>query len=349
MKANPFIKAYHFLKKYPNLKIFLFCFAIIFGPAFALFSEYSYDLVANPDIATYINVATEGFDQSAVRRYRVIVPFLAAAIDFFLGPIFNLLQPWTFPGPNFSLGMSFFLLNSTLMSIFGVLVYRMCKSVGVSSLAGIIGLLSVLTSRWTAYFAGLPLVDSLYCIVIGLALLGIIKKNKRLIIISILLGPWAKESFIFIAPIIFFYSDIPKLKQVFLFGLSGLLVFSFRYYFDVLNGVGAVDSLQKDFAHFDLIVPAVKRFFSFHGVYELVSIFGVWGLLFLGGLDKNIRGRVKEKMPSFTLFYILVIFVHAFLSTDLARMFYLFSPILAVLFALIFDEFYKKYHSISIP
>ena len=108
--------------------LFLFCFAILFGPAYALFDSYNYDLVANPDLRTYLGLANFEFDQNETRKYRVIIPFLAAGVNYVFGPFFSVMEPHTFPGPDFSLCLSFLLVNCTCMALFGVLVYRLCKA-----------------------------------------------------------------------------------------------------------------------------------------------------------------------------------------------------------------------------
>ena len=324
--------------RWPNLLLFFFCFAILLGPAYALFDSYNYDLVANPDIKNYLGLANFEFDQNPTRKYRVIIPFLAGGINYVFGPVFSALAPQTFPGPDFSLCLSFLLVNCAFMALFGMLVYRLCKSFGVSSLAAIVGLLSVMTCRWSSYIAGLPLIDSLYMVVIAMTLLGLKTQNAKLITAAIFLGPWAKESFIFFAPLIFFFSSIPKWKQAGLFLLSGLIVFTFRYFFDQ-GTIGSIDlGLKNDFAHVDNINEALKRLFSFHGVYEIFSIMGVWGLLFMASVNQRIRESLRENTKSYIIFFLVIVFIHALLSVELARMFYLATPVLAVFFSIIADR-----------
>lgn len=320
------------------LVLFLFCLAIILGPTYALFDSYNYDLIANPDIKSYLGLANFDFDQSPVRKYRVIVPFLASGVHFVFGPLFNAFAPDTFPGPDFALCLSFLVVNSFFVSVFGVLVYYLCRDFGVSVFASIVGLLSVLTCRWTSYIAGLPLVDSLYLVVIAMVLLGIKTKNSRLIILAIFIGPWAKESFVFIAPLIFFFSTVPKWKQLIWFMLSALLVFTFRYFLDKYTGVPFGEGIRTDINHLANIPASLKRLFSFHGAYELFSIIGMWSLLFFFLLNKEIRQSVKQKTTLYMLLFLLVVFVHSILSLDLARMFFLATPVTAIWFALIADK-----------
>lgn len=327
-----------FFRNKLGLVVFFFSTAVIFGPAFALFSEYSYDFAANPDIDTYLNLAEFNFNQSPYRRYRVIIPFIATGVNWIFEPIFTILSPNSFPGPNFSLCMSFLVVNTLLMSLFGSIIFTLSKAYGTSTIAAFLGLLAVLTCRWTAYLAGLPIIDSLYIVIIGLTLLGIKIKNSRFIVISILLGPWAKESYLFIAPLILIYSSMNKWKQIGWFALSGLLVFSFRYYFDWINNIEVAESLGKDIDTINNIIPSVKNLFSFHGLYEVFSVLGVWSLFLLLFINKNIRSRFKLKAPRYNILFIIIILIHAFLSTDLARMFYLLTPLFAVWIAILFDE-----------
>jgi len=327
-----------------NLFLFLFCFALISGPAYTLFDSYNYDTVANPDIKTYLGLANFDFDQSPIRKYRIIIPLIASGINYAFGGLFNNIAPYSFPGPDFALCMSFLIVNCIFMSLFGVLVYRLCKAFGASQQAAIIGLLSVLTCRWTSYLAGIPLVDSLYLLIIAACLLGIKTKNSKLIIAAIFIGPWAKESFIFIAPLIFFFSPINKWKQLVLFASSALIVFSFRYYFDAITHAQSGLGLKNDFAHFDKIIISINRLCSFHGLYEILSIPGLWGLLFVFIFKKNIRVLLKQKTTSYMILFLIIVLFHALLSTDLARMFYIATPIMAIWFSIIADAiFLKKY------
>jgi len=338
---NPKPQPFNFQNKKwtKNLFLFLFCLAIIFGPAYALFDSYNYDVVANPDLKTYLGVANFDFDQSQIRKYRVIIPFIASGINHVFNPIFSGIAPKTFPGPDFSLCMSFLIVNCIFMSIFGMLVYRLCKEFGASKIAAIVGLLSALTCRWASYIAGLPLVDSLYLVVIAMVLLGIKTKNSKLIILTIFIGPWAKESFIFIAPLIFFFSHINKWKQVLLFGISALFVFTFRYYFDKFSSIQPTNlGLKNDFAHIDYITISLKRLFSFHGIYEIFSILGIWSFLFIFLIKSSIRTLLRQKTTLYMMLFLCIVLVHAILSTELARMFYIASPILAIWIALIADE-----------
>lgn len=321
-----------------TIAVFLLCFAVILGPAYSLFDTYSYDVVANPDIKTYLGLAEFDFDQSPVRKYRVIIPFLAAGVNVVFGPLFNALAPTTFPGPDFSLCMSFLVVNSILMSLFGVLVYHLCRAFGVSRVAAGVGVLSVLTCRWTAYLSGLPLVDSLYMVVVALTLLAIKRRNEKLIVLAIFLGPWAKESFVFLAPLLFLFSGMNKGKQVLFFFLSACLVFAFRYGMDSVTGSTLNMGLQHSFSHWKYIPDALARVFSFHGLYEIFSVVGVWGICFLFLIKKHIRESVKKNTTMYMVLFLGIVLIHVLLSAELARMLYIATPVMAIWISVILSS-----------
>ena len=334
--------------KFKYFVLFVFSFAVIFGAAFTLLLNYKYDIVTNPDLKTYLGLANFDFHQSPVRRYRIIIPFLAAGVNYFFSPVFTFLKPWNFQGSDFSICMSFLVVNCIIMSIFGVIIFRLCKLYGASAFGSLIGLLAVLTCRWTPYFAGIPCVDSLYLLIIAMALLGLKTKNNKLIIAVILIGPLAKESFIFIAPLLLVFSNMNKWKLVGWFLLSAIIIFSFRYYFDIINNLSINEGLKSDFEHTGNISSSLHRLFSFHGIYEIFSIFGIWGVLFLLLLVKGFRNGIQLQMPAYILFYLVIVLIHALLSTELARMFYLAIPVIAIWISAISDNFLKYYTYIKI-
>ncbi|HUS87712.1 MAG TPA: hypothetical protein VMW76_10780 [Bacteroidales bacterium] len=319
-----------------DIMIFLFSLAVIHGASFALMDNYRFEDCI--DCQTYVGLSRGDFDQSPIRRYRIIVPCIAGVIHRIADPLFETVKPWSF-NYDFSLYFSFLIVNNIIMALFGLIVYKLCRIYVKTSFAAIIGLLTLLTCRWTAYIAGLPLVDSLYCLIIGMTLLGIKTGNRKLLIAAIFIGPWAKESFIFIAPVIFLYSPINKFRQLVLFFLSGTLVFGFRFMFDHLNGYDLMESLRLGTGHITNIRTSLNKLFSFHGLYELFSVTGFWILLVFTAFSKRkFFSSLILKMERFWLWYLLAVMVHILLSADIARMFYLLTPALALFSALVVDN-----------
>jgi len=325
-----------------NVFLFFIFLAVISGFAFGFADVY--DHMSNVDIQTYVGLSEFDFDQSPVRRYRVIIPMLAAGIHFVFGSILNLLSPNHFPG-DFARIMSFVIVNSVLMACYGVLLFRICIIViGESKYwPALIGVISVLTCRWTMLISGSALVDSLYLVVLGFLLLGLLKKELWMLVLAIYLGPWAKEAFIFFVPLLIFAERKYYPKLIMHLVISGVIIFSFRYLFDQSIGADFGESLSRDVSHFDVIPMSLKRLFSFHGLYEILSIGGVWNVFILAGLFiKKFRILLKEKITVIWWLLCVLVLVQALLSFELARMFYLLTPLLAVIIALFFQIFSLK-------
>jgi hypothetical protein len=329
------------LKKLIDLEsngfLFVLFIAIIFGPAFGFADVY--DHMSNVDVQTYVGLSEFDFDQHPVRRYRVIIPLLAAGVHFVFEPILNLLTPQDFPG-DFSRIMSFVFVNLILMAIYAVLLFRICETVlGNSRFWPIfLGVVSVLSCRWTMLFAGSALVDSLYLVILGLLLLGILKKRMWLVILAIYLGPWAKEAFIFFVPLLLFVEKKYYLELILHLVLSGIIIFTFRYFFDQAIGVEFGQSLERDVSHFSMIPESLRRLFSFHGLYEVFSIGGFWNIIIIVGLFFiKVRTALLEKISIMWYVLIILVLIQALLSFQLARMFYLLTPLLAMVVTLNVD------------
>ncbi|MFW5889792.1 MAG: hypothetical protein ACOCTO_00215 [Marinilabiliaceae bacterium] len=325
------------LFKHNNLDIgiFFLSLAVIHGVAFHVMSIT--EIAELRDCVSYLGLAEFDFDQYEVRKYRVIVPFLASFLDFLFGDLFQVLAPWSFSG-DFSISMSFLIVNNVILALTGVLVFKYVFAHTQRFLPALLGLISLLTCRWTGFVAGLPLVDSLYLFVLVMVLLGLKTRDKKLIIASIFLGPWAKEAFIFIAPIIFFYSELPKKRQILFFLLSGILVFSARFLIDYYSNASQMASLKEDFMHFGEIPVSLQRFFSLHGLYEVFSVTGFWVLLVIPALVKKSFTLYLKRFKAYEWWFIAAVMLQVFLSTDLARMMYLLTPVLAVLWGIIISD-----------
>ena len=122
--------------------LFLIFLSVISGFAFGFADVY--DHMSNVDVQTYVGLSEFDFDQHPVRRYRVIIPMLAAGIYAVFSPVLSALSPNNFPG-DFARIMSFVIVNSALMAIYAVLIFKIVAAViGKSKFwPAIIGVISV--------------------------------------------------------------------------------------------------------------------------------------------------------------------------------------------------------------
>ncbi len=318
-----------------NIKLFFFFFTILLGVSYHIIDVTPKSDV--PDTRDYIGIAHLDFDQHPVRKYRVIVPLAAFTVNAAFGNLFEKVRPWSFPDDEFGLSVSFLLVNVSLMALFFTLLYHFVLSYSSSPVSIVIALASALATRWTLLIAAMPIVDSLYLVVIMLILLGIKKNKNHLIYISLFLGPWAKESFVFFIPIIFFFSSAPKKRVLLLIFLSGVQVVFGRYLIDSLSGGNFVSGISEDIAHFSNFAESFYRLISFRGFFEVFSVVSLWPLLLIPLIaNKQLISFIK-KIDVYLFWFFLVVFVHAILSTDLARMFYLASPALAAVWSCAVD------------
>lgn len=326
-----------FSRRYMLFLVFIFSLGMLHGPSFNVM--HNFDTSSHPDSQTYLNLANFNLNESPIRRYRVLVPFAAAGIEAIAGPVFKQLEPDDLKG-NFSIKMSFLIINNLLMALFGLFIFRLCYRYSGQILASFLAMAAVLSSRWTAYFAGLPLADSLYLLVAVLLIFAIETRNKKLTVLLIFLGPWSKEAFIFLAPVLFFFAPVNKGKQIVLFLISGLLVFGFRYWVDQHIGASSGESLVKDIEHFKRIPKAIARLFSFHGLYEILSLTGIFIVLFLFPLfEKGFYRNLFRQFPPFYFWFIVSVIFQALLSMELSRFLYMAMPVYGILLSIILAKF----------
>lgn len=318
--------------------IFFLALSMVIGPGYNMYLHY--DFSHTIDTRTYLDIAKGKFEnESLTRRYRVPVPWAAAVVAWPISKVYTAIWP-SRPADEWPLRLAFYIVNSILAAIAGMIIFYTCRAYGGSVISSFIAMTAVMAGRWMNYTAGLPMTDSLYLIIVSLTLYAIKTRNNPALIACILLGPLAKESFIFIAPIIFFFGSVPKWKQVILFLLSGAIAFALRWWIDRQAGTSGDASLENAFLHADNIIVSLKRIFSVKGLGELFTIMGTFTFIILAGFTGNKPNsspwRKAIDLP--VLLLLVAILIHAVLSGEVSRMLFLGSVIWAVLMALVLDR-----------
>jgi len=322
-----------------KIAIFFFCLAVIIGNSYLTYDTF--DFSHSIDSHSYIGIAQGDFNVTITHRYRIIVPFIAAAINKPVSLLFKKLWPDRDLGLN-GLLMSFFVVNTLLCALTGYFIYLMCLDYGASYGASLIGLLAFLTSGWMSLTAGLPLTDSLYLLIIAMTLFGLKRQSGTILIICIFVGPLAKESFVFIAPLILFFGrkTLNLYYQIPLFILSGILVFGIRHLIDMQVSVSWEKSLENAMDHSENIIYTCKRLFSVRGLGEFLRVWGIFSFIpligLLGGSSARKLWMTKLDLVCPALF--IVIMVHIFLSGDAGRMLFFASPMFALICAFVIDK-----------
>jgi len=314
------------------LLVFLFSLAVILGPSITVLLNPEIH-TACTDCNTYTGLAHLNLDQSPVRRYRPIVPALVIILHTITGGILGHKAPIGFQG-DFSVSVCYFIINLLIMALYGLLIYRYLRAYGLNVVSAGLGLMVMLTCRWTSYWAGLEMVDSLYCFVIALLLLGIKLKDERMVMIAILLGPLAKEAFIFFIPVILLFSPFPKWRALLYLAMSAIIVLSFRYLYDRYAALppSNIDVWTRE-KH--LLSKYALGLFTPNGLYKIFSVTGLWVLVpiiaaaFTGGYFKMMR----QRLDTYIILFMLGVLVHMIFGSY-ERHFYISLPVLCLIVGL---------------
>jgi hypothetical protein len=329
------------------LLIFLFCYALILGTSYTMYVHY--DFSHSTDTKSYLKLAEGNYQVTSTHRYRVIIPGLAAAIAVPVKAVYHTLWPHR-PENQWPLRLSFYLVNSLFLALAGTIIFFTCLQYKASAISSLIAVTAVLTSRWAAYIGGLPLIDSLYIVIISLIVYGLKARSREALVVCIFVGPFAKESFIFIAPLILFFGrNILSLRlQIPLFILSGTIVFSFRYFIDHNLGVASEQSILNAIDNKENFIYTFHRIFAIRGLGEMLSVFGIFTFILFAGLLGKTRKEWTALIDTPCYWLLASIIVHIFLSGDAGRMFYLYCPVFAIMVALILDkhEYFSGYRKL---
>ncbi|GAB4379702.1 MAG: hypothetical protein Kow0042_29360 [Calditrichia bacterium] len=323
--------------------LYILFFFVIIGGAYTVYLHFDYTTV--PDMRSYMKMAEGNFQVNLIHRYRPIVPLLAKLVSLPISEVYTYLWPHR-PESDWPLRLGFLIVNSSILALAALLIFRTCRAYGILPFTALLVVFFILISRCALYISGLPRVDSLYFLIFALTLYGLKVNSKPALIFSILVGPFAKESFIFLAPLIFFWGKIDKKIQIALFALAGALVLGMRYGIDQLVGTDQTENLSIAFLHLHNLSYTLFRIFSIRGIGELFSVFGVLYLIlfigFTGGKRERKKWTAYLDVPVNGL--LIVVVLHMFLSGDIGRMSFLAAPALAVICGLILDR-----HSFFIP
>ena len=281
------------------------------------------------------------FNTSQHRKYRFVIPMLAAGVNWIIQSVAHIFNRNALSG-DFSMKFSFYLVNLTLAVFWGSLIFRFCRTYGISRMGALFGLLAVVTNRWTAQYVGTPHTDLLFCVAIICMLYGIKTKQNAFLFAAIFLGPFSKESFLFAAPVLFF-SFWPKWKTALWLLVAGLLVFSSRYIIDSVTNQPMIKSIAADMSILSYIPSQIARLKIMGYWIELFAAFGLWWILPV--VEKVLLKTMPQtkaflKEPYIIAFLLSSLF-QIVLNGEYARMVYMLMPVYAVIIGFSTDRIVK--------
>jgi hypothetical protein len=287
-----------------------------------------YDFSHSSDTESYLKMSSGDFSVNPVHRYRLVIPMAAKMVAIPLQAVYTKLWPHRAES-TWPLQLAYFIINSFLMAFYGWIVYRLLRLYSNQLTAVLIGLVVVLTSRWVAYMAGLPLTDSLYLIAIALLLYSIKTENKNLFIGTVLLGGLMKESFLLFAPLIVVVGPFKWHVRTALVALSLVMLFGFHSIIDAILPLQETIGVKNESLVEILMRTSAKTFdtlfdlLTVRGMGEIFTVLGIFTfILIYGAFDTECRSIWKNSVEKYYWVFFACICVHALISGDAARMFY---------------------------
>jgi hypothetical protein len=298
-----------------------------------------YDFSHSSDTESYLAMSTGNYNVNPVHRYRFILPVLAKTIALPLQAVYTKLWPHRSESL-WPLQLSYFIINSLITAFYGWIVYRLLCLYSTQLTAIIVGLVVVLTSRWVAYIAGLPLTDSLYLVAIASLLYSIKAENKILFIATVLLGGLMKESFLLFAPLILLAGPYKWYVRANLIFLSLIILFGEHKLIDVFIPMENTSAIQHEslvdvfIRHIHKTTGTLGELASVRGLGEIFTVLGVFTfILIYGASNKGCRIAWKSSVEKYYWVFFGCIIIHALISGDAARMFYFGSALYGILIA----------------
>lgn len=288
------------------------------------------------------------YNVNPVHRYRFIVPTIAKLVAMPLQAVYTKLWPHRAES-TWPLQLAYFIINSLLVALYGWIVYCLLKLYTSNYVALFIGLIVVLTSRWVAYMAGLPLTDSLYLIAIATLLYSIKTNHKVLFILSVVLGGVMKESFLLFAPLILIAGPFNWYVRSGLILLSLIAVFGEHYIIDAFLPLQETVGLKSETLIDILFRTTAKSWDTFldlltvRGMGEVFTVLGIFTFILLyGALTKTNRTAWKVSIEKYYWVFFGCILIHVLISGDAARMFYFGAPLYGIMIVVLVDIETKK-------
>ena len=320
--------------------MFILFLGIIFPSAYNTCRHF--DFLHSVDTKSYVKMAQGDYNVMVTHKYRFIIPSLSLLTT-------KIIQNLSPNGLNradinlWQIQLSFLIWNTVFLAMASLVLFKWLALFNLSFLSYLIGVLMFATSRWVNYSAGLPMIDSLYYFVVFLFLYGIQSNQLYMIIIALIIGPIAKESFLILIPLLIFSKHW---KILILSTIASLAIFySVRIFVDYLYPLSPTDGLENALNHAQTIFFSIKRICSYKGILELVLVFGWFNIILLTFMLFKFKSSIQilKSIPLISYLFCSMVLAHMLLSGDTDRMFTLSAPFFTLILAKICFSYESTY------
>lgn len=314
-----------------SLSVWLLALALVFGSGYLILVNH--DARFASDEHSYLALARGNLDVPITHRYRVLVPTLARGLAVVLQQVLALGHGGTYP--HLPLGAAFFAVNSFFMACAGLVLYKTARVAGASRVASLIGMAGILTSAYATYITGLALTDSLYFFTLAALFYAVLSANRPLLVLALLLGPLAKESFwMFLPFMLLAFRFMSWQRLLLLLALAAGLFWCLHAGVDYHTGTAGGARMENVGRHVANVKENFFKIASFSGLLGLGSTYGLFYLLLPFGWRKARESVARYDFRVLTcLLFLGVVVGHLLLSGEAGRMWFFSAPVFVLLFS----------------
>ena len=296
-----------------NLTLLLVILGALYGASYQQFRHFNIDMPkGSSDAHSYVAMSHGDYEVTPIHRYRVIIPFLAGALQRPLGALIS--DPYEVDK------LSFYMVNFMVIGLTAVLLYLFHIRLGFRDEIALLGVLLFVCSRIVIITTATPLVDSLYYLAIVGLLYLVQTRNLYLLCAMLPLMVLVKETFLPIILLPFMVADFRKVPYLTSVIVSVLVFIGWRM---ALGEGSDVDSSASLYGiverHVQQILFHLKRSFTLSGLHDWQNGFSFMLILSMLGIYRDLNNDVRV-VPSYLLWLIPLGIGYGLLSGNMGRM-----------------------------
>ena len=293
--------------------------AVMYGATYQQFRYFDInDSRVGWDPKDYIRMSHGDYDVTAVRKYRVVVPFLAEHVR-------ELLKPFVTDRKELE-KLSFYIVNVAFGLASSLLFFELLRWMGFEIGLSIFGAFIFIANRVTVQVTGIPLVDSFFFTSLLLILLLTVKERNRWLAFALPILALSKET---VLPFLL----LPLLTRTrrSIFYIISLLV-SFGLVYLVRCTISQRSSTESASvyvvfqSHMYAFWDNVNRLLTLEGLHDLQNGYSLFLVFAVFGFYIHSKEK-RYRVPHFFLLLVPISLFLAFVSGDLGRMFFASFPV----------------------
>ena len=293
--------------------------AVLYGATYQQFRYFDInDSRVGWDPKDYIRMSYGDYDVTAVRKYRVVVPFL-------VGYVRELLKPFIADWEELE-KLSFYIVNFAFGLASSLLFFELLRWMGFEIWLSIFGAFIFIANRVTVQVTGIPLVDSFFFISLLLILLLTVKERNRCLAFVLPVLALSKET---VLPFLL----LPLLTRTrrSIYYIVSLLV-SFGLVYWVRHTISQSSSTESASvyvvfqSHLYAFRDNVNRLLSLEGLHDLQNGYSFFLVFAVVGYYIHSKQKLY-RIPHFFLLLVPISLFLACVSGDLGRMFFASFPV----------------------